>query len=135
MNTPRQSWQHRWFGVWQEYGEAYRRCPSITDFICPGTLTDHEKKKVAHYLDNAHLVVTTSRTQFPCAISGHRHLGSISFRTDGHWLWLDDLSHYVVEHDVCIPSQMLEAIRVNGFEPPEVTDKQVQELEWPPAGN
>ncbi|MEO1245768.1 MAG: hypothetical protein AAFX56_08835 [Pseudomonadota bacterium] len=134
MSTTRDKWHHRWFGVWREYGEAYRECPSIENFICPGASTGQDKKRIAHYLDTAHLIATTSRIQFPCAISGHRFFGSVSYRTDGQWLWLDDLSHYVIEHGVCIPPEMMEHMRTYHFEPPEVTEKQIEKLDWPAVG-
>lgn len=124
-------WQHRWFGMWRENGDAYIECPSIHDFVCPTASADYNKEKIAYYLDNAKVIATTSRLNFPCVISGKLFIGQISYRTDGHWLWLDDLSHYVREHDLCIPSAMMEAIRERNYEPPEVANELIEKLEWP----
>ena len=128
------TWTHRWFGVWQETGDAYRNCPSITEFIDPGAATQYDIDAVASYLENAQVVATTSRLGFPCAVTGKQFGGSVSYRTDGVWLWLDDLAYYVREHNIRIPDKMLETMQRNNFVPPPVSDVDVEKLEWPPVG-
>ena len=125
-------WNQTWFGVWRETGDAYRKCPSIKEFVSPAVSERYDKHCIAHYLSSAKIVAATSRIGFPCVVCGTSFTGSISYRTDGRWLWLDDLSHYVQEHNVAIPTAMLETIQRHDYEPPDVTDNQVDALEWPP---
>jgi hypothetical protein len=128
------TWTHRWFGIWKETGKAYEKCPSIEEFIDPDAASRLDREAVSYYLENAQVVATTSRLDFPCAITGKVFSGSISYRTDGVWLWLDDLSHYVREHDVCIPDAMLNTMVKNSFIPPSVAEADIEKLEWPPVG-
>jgi hypothetical protein len=126
-------WKHRWFGVWREYGPGYEACPSARDFVFPEITRTYDKRRLKEYLTNAHVIASTSRSRFPCPFTGRRTTGSISFRTDGHWLWLDDLADYVDRFDIAIPSEFLENIEKNGFTPPVVLEDVTQKLEWPPV--
>lgn len=127
-------WKHRWYGVWREYGPAYLHCPSVQDFVDSEFWRQRDREAVANYLGRAHVISTTSRLSFPCAVSGKRYPGALSYRTDGDWLWLDDLEHYVLEHDVAIPLEMLEALSKNHYVPPSVSDEALKYLDWPPIG-
>jgi hypothetical protein len=129
-----EQWNHKWFAVWQEYGPAYEECPRVRDFVFPEVTRNYDKHRLREYLTTAHIVASTSRNQFPCPFTGKRTGGSISFRTDGHWLWLDDLADYIDQFNVAVPSEFLKTIENNGYVPPPVTDEGIAErLEWPPV--
>jgi hypothetical protein len=70
---------------------------------------------------------------FPCVFTGHEFDGPLSCRTDGVWVWWDDLSHYLKEHHLVIPGEMLHNIQANDYETPSVTLEQILRLEWPPV--
>jgi hypothetical protein len=125
-------WEHRWFGIWKEYGDAYQNCPSIYRFIIPEIAAHYLKKPLRNYLTTAPIVASTSRASFPCPFTGERKDGAISFRTDGYWLWLDDLADYIDQYNVCIPSAWLHEIIKYRYIPPDVGPKSRSNLEWPP---
>ncbi len=127
-------WNHRWFGVWQEYGPAYESCPHVREFVVPEVASHYDKVRLREYLTKAQIVASTSRRSFPCPFTGKRIAGSISFRTDGEWLWLDDLPDYIDHFNVAIPSSWLRKIEANGYVPPPPIDPDaIEKLEWPPV--
>lgn len=127
------SWPHRWFGVWSEYGDAYKLCPSIRQFVLPGISAGYPRDDIERYLRSAPVVASTSRSNFPNPFTQQRLGGSISFRTDGKWVWLDDLADYVASHDVALPPEWVEEMRDRNFVPPEHVDEEAMAgLEWPP---
>lgn len=125
-------WNHKWFGVWREYGEAYAACPSIHDFTIPGASLHYDKIGIRQYLTQAPIVASTSKANFPNPFDGRRGVGSISFRTDGEWLWLDDLPEYIDQFGVAIPTNWLNKIEIAQYVPPvAVTQELIGKLEWP----
>ena len=131
MNLELDKWDHRWFGLWKELGDQYASCPSIYSFVDPQLNAEYEVDRLCRYLETARVIATTSRRNFPCVITGERFGGSLSSRTDGIWLWYDDLSHYIREHGLVIPNKMLKHIEKNSYNPPPVTDRDIEKLERP----
>lgn len=107
--------QQREFGFWREYGPDYRESPSVRDFIVSGW-TEPARERVVAYLTAAPVVACTSG--FRCAVCGNVIAATVCYRTDGVWNWLDDLPHYITEHDVRPPDEMLEHMARVGFAPP-----------------
>lgn len=124
-------WDHRWFGIWKESGQQYSLCPSVYNFINLEINKRYDIEKLVGYLDTGHEVATTSRLNFPCIISGRKFDGPLTCRTDGVWLWWDDLSHYIKEHGLYIPSKMLENIEFNGYRVPPIEGLDIRTLDWP----
>jgi hypothetical protein len=126
-------WPYKWFGAWREYGPAYQRCPSVQEFVNPSVNANYDKARLRHYLSESTIVASTSRINFPCPFTGRRTTGPLSFRTDGHWLWLDDLPDYIDNHNVAIPDAFLRDIESNGYVPPQFDSNAMEHLEWPPV--
>lgn len=125
-------WDHLWFGVWREYGPPYRACPSIRDWSQRDVASAYDLPRLRGYLTSAQVVASTSKSAFPCPFTGQPRFGSISYRTDGVWLWLDDLPDLIEQHGIAIPSAFLRRIQTNRFTPPpEVDQLQIEALEWP----
>jgi len=120
------NWPNKWFGFWREYGQAYHRCPSIRDFVNPLISLKYDRL-------TAQVVASTSRSSFPCPFTGERKAGSISIRTDGSWLWLDDLADYIDDYNVVIPANWLTEIEIRSYIPPRVDLSKIQELQQPPV--
>ncbi len=127
-------WNHKWFGVWREYGPRYRECPSVHDFVCSAVVEKYDKIRIRKYLTTAQVVASTSRRSFPCPFTGKRGGGSISSRTDGRWYWMDDLADYIDQYDVALPTRFLQNIERNDYVPPVVNPADVAKLERPPIG-
>jgi hypothetical protein len=126
-------WPHRWFGVWKEYGPAYRNCPSVQSFVDRNMTASYNKARLRDYLTRAQIVASTSRTSFPCPFTGKRTTRAVSFRTDGKWLWLDDLPDYIDDYDVAIPTEFLSEITSHAYIPPTIDLSALGQLEWPPV--
>ncbi len=123
-------WPHKWFGVWKEYGEEYKNCPSIKDFIYPEIAANYELNKITNYLTTSTGIVATSRSSFPEPFTKEILSGSISYRTDGVWVWLDDLPNYIKKYGVALPQSFLDNILRNDY---KVIDWEgnYEELNWP----
>ena len=135
MNSLNQ-WNRRWFGVWKEYGPAFTACPSAREFVQPALSSSYDKARLRQYLTTAPIIAVTSRMGFPCPFTGQLTGGSIAFRTDGEWLWLDDLPDYIEHFAVAIPPQWLHAIQERGYVPPASIREDVREsLDWPPIAS
>jgi hypothetical protein len=129
-----EDWPHRWFGVWSEFGKAYAKCPSATSFVAPEINRTYRKTELRAYLTSAQAVAASSRWNFPNPFTGERRSGSLCFRTDGKWLWLDDLADYVDDHALAIPSSWLAEIEARNYAPPKsVAADLLAALEWPPT--
>jgi hypothetical protein len=125
------TWTNLWFGCWSEFGNHYSECPSIDDFIDEDWVYP-ALDKLVNYLQNAPVVATTSRLAIPWAKGHGDGRSSVSYRSDGVWLWFDDLDYYVLEHNVRLPNAFVKHIESNNFRPPVQVDFDPQKLQWPP---
>lgn len=57
---------------------------------------------------------------------------SVSFRTDGVWLWLDDLDYYVSECGLRLPDSFVKHMEEVCFHLPSEHNFDLQKLSWPP---
>lgn len=126
-----QSWPNKWFGLWKEQGVGYEKCPSLNSFIYPDLVKEYSLTKLFYYLEHSQTIATTSGSSFADVITGQTIKESISYKTDGIWLWLDSLPHYVKEHNVAIPISFLHNIEVNKYSPVSWSGE-LQSLDWPP---
>lgn len=129
-----ETWPHRWYGFWREYGPEYRRCPSIHDCIRPELTVSYDKVRLREYMTSAQDVAMTSRASFPDPITGERHRGTIGQMTDGRWTWMSDLPDYIEKYDVAIPAAWLRDIKHHGYIPPRVERAAIAALDSPPVG-
>ncbi len=123
-------WPNRWFGIWREYGDSYKKCPSVNEYIFPEIVKKYELNKLLNYLRNCQAISATSRVHFPDPMTGEIINGSICYRTDGEWLWLDDLPDYIEKHSVAIPNEFLKNIIDNVYIPLEWSGD-FKNLDWP----
>lgn len=126
-----ENWPFKWFGYWKEYGFNYYNYPSIQNFIKPQINKTYDKDKLLYYLDSGIEIASTSKSSFPSPIDGNIEIGSLSLRTDGEWLWLENISDLIKSFDVVIPIAFYENIQKNRFRIPRVTEKQKKKLEYP----
>lgn len=127
-----ENWPYKWFGVWKEYGKHYENYPSVHGFIDEAKNSKYDKEQLLRYLRDGHIIAATSRINFPNPVTGEVIGGSLCNRTDGKWLWFDDLADYVENNHAVIPDQWYLDIQNNNFIVPEVDAQQVEAtLEWP----
>lgn len=125
------NWPFKWYGLWKEYGEPYKNYPSIKAFINPKIKSKYNWEKLNKYLNDGVTVATTSHLSFPSPFDGSLRYGSVSFKTDGQWLWLDNIVEFIEYKDLIIPEKWYQEIISNNFIINTINQNQIQELEWP----
>ncbi|MFF4277073.1 hypothetical protein [Streptomyces sp. NPDC001536] len=55
-------------------------------------------------------------------------LGADSIRTDGDWLWREDLHYYFSRYHVRLPEEFIALIRERRYEVPQLSAEQLREL-------
>lgn len=123
-------WPYKWFGVWSEYGEGFENYPSIKEFMNPAIVGEYLLKDLDYYLSNCQIVATTSGSVFPDPKDGKVIKESISYRTDGEWLWIDSLPYYIKKYEVAIPEKFLRNITKNKYIPTK-WEGNFDDLDWP----
>jgi hypothetical protein len=104
--------------------------PAVHDFIDP-SWNPVDKERILAYLTSAPIAVAgvTDDTE-ACLLCSEEQLTSC-FQSDGVWLWLDDLSHYVARHSVVLPDRFVEHIRNCNYTPSSDWELSDEELPWP----
>ncbi|OKI58189.1 hypothetical protein [Micromonospora sp. CB01531] len=83
-------------------------------------LDDDERDRVLSYLDEGvPLLITPELTEDVVDRSRGEAVPTV-FRTDGQWIWTDAVSYYVREHRLAPDPDLLDDIRDNDYQPPEV---------------
>lgn len=112
-------------------GHEYSGCPSIKNCLDRDEVGTYDIKKVEEYLVTGFPLEVTSRMSFPCVMSGEVFSGELCYRTDGEWLWQDDLAYYLTRYSVALPPRFLDQMKHNEYAPPAVSDEQIVALDWP----
>lgn len=74
------------------------------------------------------MVATTSNRNFPSPFNSEIESGTISFRTDGKWVWLDNISKFIDHNDLAIPENWYKEILNSNFIIPIIEESQFQKL-------
>ncbi len=77
-------------------------------------------------------VASLDGSESTCLLCGTTELTN-GFRSDGVWLWPDDLGHYVEHHNIVLPDRFLEHIRALKYQAPSGVAVPIELLPWPPA--
>jgi hypothetical protein len=125
-----ESWPNKWFGVWKEQGAGFENCPSLKDFINVELVKEYNFSELFWYLEDSQTVATTSGDSFPDPFTGELIKESISYKTDGRWLWLDSLPYYIEKYKVAIPIEFFNDIMSNKCLPVKWSGD-IQSLDWP----
>lgn len=82
---------------------------SIFDNVAQVDLPDLDS--VVTYLRSGHLLIDMMDVADDVFDHSRQILNGSSIRTDGVWLWRDDLAHYARQHRVAVPDDLLALIR------------------------
>ncbi len=122
------NWSHQWYGFWRS-DDGELDLPQV-EAVADADWSGFEQKKVVSYLLNAPLVVVASGPNSKCLLC-EELCGSSAYRSDGCWLWPDDLAHYVDQHNVSLPPSFLTHLEERNFQPPVECPVAIEELPWP----
>lgn len=125
------TWPYKWFGLWKEYGDQYQQYPSVYNFVNSDVNSMYDKKKLHHYLSSGLLISSTSGLNFRSPFDDTIIADSVSFRTDGTWLWLDNISKLIELNDLIIPEELYKEIQANNFTVPKDIIFNENDFTWP----
>lgn len=131
MEKDLNNWPYRWFGFWKEYGEEYVKYPSIKHFLNEQINKTYQKEKLLDYLKNGFSVTVTSKSAFPDPFTSILGKGEISIRTNGKWLWLDNICDFIEFNNLILPSSFYSHIQKNNFVLPQIESFELETLDWP----
>lgn len=118
--------------LWKEYGDRYREYPTVRQFVDERVnATYSDKTKIGIYLNENYGVAFTSKMNFLSPFTGKMSFGSIAFRTDGKWYWLDNIFEFVENHNLILPVKFYEHMKENNFQIQDVQPGQIASLERP----
>lgn len=108
-------------GQWQEHYPFNKSVvlPSIKNHINKNFKERADFKQIINYLKKGKNVLASSRIAFPNIFTGEVYSGALCYRTDGEYLWPDDLVMYMEKHDIGLPDYFIEHILKNEYQPLE----------------
>ena len=130
-----QSWSHRWFGWWREEGVStpIDTFPSVYEFQDRDWLYP-KKNLLVQYLSESPILFRLGSVKY--AFGGYV---SRTVRTDGFWVWCDDIVPYVLNHQIRVPNNLLIHLEDRNFLRKIRLDVTVEDVEfglqWPMKPN
>lgn len=122
------SWAKRWFGIWKGTVVTQEDLPEVGDFVDPAWAPS-DKNKLIEYISDSPIIMCTSWSE-RCKLC-EASIPVETYHSDGHWLWPDSLVHYLCNHDVMLPSHLVDHIRKTEYSPPTEVQRPKHELPWP----
>lgn len=130
MSYNNKKWPFKWYGLWKEYGVGYENYPSIFNFVDKNINERYDKDKLLEYLSNGSTVTSTSAINFPSPFHNDNNEGTVSFRTDGEWVWLDNIVKYIKYNNLLIPDIWLKKLIDKNYIL-DIKEIKLDKLDWP----
>ncbi|MGA5300890.1 hypothetical protein ACPCHT_13235 [Nucisporomicrobium flavum] len=96
-------------------GEA--RPVRIAEALTRDPIAEDERDKVAAYLENGTIVLTTTRRGIDLVEPGRGAVVPLGHRTDGRWVWTEATAYYLRVHGFAPDAGLLAGIRSAGYAP------------------
>ncbi|MER5802583.1 hypothetical protein [Streptomyces mirabilis] len=114
-------------GFYREFGghgdpSASASAPSLRDAVRAAGEWDEDQ--IVAYLESATEIYSTMGAERDVITGDDWIPGAGSLVTDGSWLWLVELAHYVRNHHMALPSDFVDHIRANGYVSPSLSHEQ-----------
>lgn len=123
------NWPHRWFGFFSETPDGDPEAAWIEDFV--DTAWDvTERDLVISYLSESPVVVAGCLPSKKCLLCDLQ-VPSATFKSDGVWLWPQNLLHMVEKHGIRVPREFVEHMRASSFTAPARCEESLEMLPWP----
>jgi hypothetical protein len=100
--------------------------PSIREFVRPDAHPDRDR--IVAYLRGGIGLAGVGRYVEDVLDPTARPALTPSPKTDGVWLWREDLAHYVARHHVALPDEFVAHMRANGWAVPALSRAEVSRL-------
>ena len=94
--------------------------------LATGALDD--ESQIVRYLSTATVLAATSQEVDDLLDKSALGVALASSRTDGEWVWPDDLSYYVRRYHVALPPNFVQRVRDLNYLPPTFSDEQLDDL-------
>jgi hypothetical protein len=117
----------RRLGFFRELRHGDLDGPSLKDLVQPQA--DYDVRPVAKYLHTAPVMYTHFGLVQDVLNPAQSYIGPVDIRTDGVWVWPEDLAYYVERYYVVLPLEFLEHVRLRMYHPPTEDEINSAELE------
>ena len=128
-------WPHTWFGYFGD-SDTMMYMPQLEEVVDPAW-KPYDFDRLIVYLRRCPILVSTfcdPITECPVCHESILYNPCVH-RSDGLWVWPDNLWHFVLGHHVRLPDSMLERIRSRKYVIPRQLDVNPIDLEWPSPDN
>jgi hypothetical protein len=114
-------------GMFREFGPIRSSEPqdSILASVAAEPLPDVDR--VVAYLRAGHELIAMMDVQDDVFDGSQQVMNGSSIRTDGDWLWREDLAYYVRRHNVAVPAEFLRLIRGRHYIVPDLEESALGE--------
>lgn len=123
------TWDKKWFGFWGDEEKVTMHPFSIDDHVDSSWMPS-DREKLVHYLRSSPVAIMAQVGDSKCGLCNELITGSC-YRSDGEWLWTDDLAHMVEKHFFILPDSFVNHIREKSYMPPESISVSISDLPWP----
>ncbi|WP_248966332.1 hypothetical protein [Sphaerisporangium perillae] len=100
--------------------------PSLVDAVGQGRYLD--RGQIADYLMTASVLAVTGSMVDDVINPEKKRVAPLEVATDGEWIWPRDLSYYVREYGVALPTEFVDHIRRARWTSPQLSHEQLAEL-------
>jgi hypothetical protein len=102
--------------------------PSLRDSV--QQQANYDVKSVANYLRTAPVLYAHFGLVQDILNPSHSYIGSANIRTDGVWIWPEDLAYYMEHYNIALPLDFLEHVKLRRYQSPTNHELNLVELEF-----
>ncbi len=127
------TWGHLWWGYtgFAKQSLGVPTGPETNHLLQSESASQELRDEVADYLDASPYAVVGMQRDTDCYFCTKARFNGAAHRSDGVWLWPDDLGHCVRRHGFVVPNRMVDHIRAEVYPPQKLTMAVVESLQWP----
>lgn len=87
-----------------------------------------DEAQLARYLSGGAVLATTGQLVTDALSDDPAPVARLDIRTDGEWVWPDDLSYYVTRYHVELPAEFVSHAASRRWEPPLLSEQELEAL-------
>lgn len=113
-------------GFFRELPHGDPEGPSLLE---AGRRTRDDEPAIVHYLAESPVLVISGSVVHDVLDPQHPVAGRNAIRTDGVWIWPDDLAYYVANYHIELPAEFIAHGTRNQWAVRQLTQAELEELE------